>query len=727
MDLALPQAVTTQPPVWEVQCNEINVAIASLSIGGAERIVIDWASRIYPKWIVHLIVLRDRPVEWPVPDFVRVTRLHGKNFTEQLKEIGKVIAQSGNPVCICHLLKKNELSALSEGGAYVIPVLHNAKEGWPEDAISLSNFPQVIAVSNACANDLQESGYKGRVLVVRHIPRRQKLNPSARQYFRMAWNIPQDALVIGMIGAIKQQKNYSRALGILKSLIKEQDAYLVILGGPAANQGRILWETLVSEIHELGLRERVAMPGFIQNAVECLPAFDVIMNTSNFEGLSIATLEALIHGLPVVASNVGGQGEIKHEGLWLIPNDASEAVWVQALFSALKSKPSLPSWINFPAYKLWTLAGLASSSAFSPKALFVTANLNSGGAQRSLVNLSKLLKEKLPFEILVAGNSSAAHFYQELRSSGISVMRAGEVWDAFDFAESLAAKAISEEFGTVCFWNVDARIKLLAVKSLAFTAMKFVDVSPGDSLFDELGALSEFSELVSFTKEEYYERLNTLVLKYDGPRPLECSGKTVVIPNGVFPPGRIKTDYRIHGSPRVAVNGRIAPAKFTIEIIDALRILWAKMPSAQLHFFGAAESFHADYAKEALRYSGTELGKRIFFHGPRFETSDYLPDFDAYVVLGQKQGCPNALLEALAMGLPAIGNDDGGTAEQLLHGYTGLLIKRCDPAELARALIQVLTDRDLARELGINGRRHVLGSFTMEKMSEKYFSILSDI
>ncbi len=723
MNLVLPRISDEQPPIWMPVDNELHAAIASLSLGGAERIILDWSARAHPKWKVHLIVLRDRKTEWPVPPFVRVTRLHGKQIIEQLRQIGKAITTSKNPVCLAHLLKKEERDALAESGAHIIPVLHNAKDGWPEDISSLCGSLNIITVSDACAKDLVDSGWEGNVSVIRHIPPRRNLNPGARQFFRTAWNIPNDAAVIGMIGAVKNQKNYSFALRVLKALHKERDAYLVIVGGPVANHGHSLWQDLVEEIHQLDLRHRVSLPGFIPNAACCLPAFDAVMNTSKFEGLSIATLEALMGGLPVVATRVGGQGEIGHEGLALISEDAPEKEWMLALIKSLGSKPAIPSWANFPAYRLWTLAQLAYPNATSRKVLFVTANLNSGGAQRSLVNLAKS-RIGLSFEILVCGNSTSPDFYRMLKANGVKVTRAGDIWDTFSFAETIVAKVSQENFRTVCFWNVDAKIKLLTAKSLAFTDTAIVDVSPGDSLFDEMCETKEFQKLIAFSQKEYYARLNRFILKYAGPHPHECESKTMIIPNGVPIPSRVKTDYAIHGVPRIVVNGRIAPAKFTLEIIAAIRLVWLKIPDAQLHFFGAAEYFHDDYARKVLSETNTELNKRIFFYGPHFEVIKQLPDFDVCVVLGKNQGCPNALLEALSVGLPAIGNDDGGTSEQLIHEKTGLLIKECNPEELARSLIRAITDRDLMTKLGMNGCNHVRHSFSMQQMLEKYTNIL---
>ena len=201
-----------QPPLYHSTPEDMTVAISSLSLGGAEKIVVDWLSRIYPKWRPHLIVLRDRQEEWPLPDHVRITRLHGKNMLQQLRVLGGEVANSRNPVCVCHLLNKDERSALSRTGAKIISVIHNAKSGWLESVDCLAGSASVVAVSEDCARSLRDCGWNGSTSVVRHIPSLLNLDPTARETLREQWRIPKNALVIGMIGAVKPQKNYPMAL-----------------------------------------------------------------------------------------------------------------------------------------------------------------------------------------------------------------------------------------------------------------------------------------------------------------------------------------------------------------------------------------------------------------------------------------------------------------------------------------------------------------------------------
>jgi glycosyltransferase involved in cell wall biosynthesis len=297
--------------------------------------------------------------------------------------------------------------------------------------------------------------------------------------------------------------------------------------------------------------------------------------------------------------------------------------------------------------------------------------------------------------------------------------------EPFDHAERLVEKICADRVGTVCFWNVDPKIKLLVAKALAFTDVTLVDVSPGPNAFEEMQRVGEFGRLIAFADADFYQRLDRIVLKYHGTAPAACARKATIIPNGVHAPARVKTSYVITGAPRVAVNGRIAPTKFVAEIVDAMKLVRATIPAAELHIFGGAEPRHRAYAETVNQAVGGDLGTTVFFHGAAGDTVDRLADFDAFVVLGQEQGSPNALLEALAAGLPCIANDDGGTGEQIVHDVTGLLLPDHTPESLAPAIVRVLTDRALAARLGAAGHAHVVAGFSMTDMAARYESLFA--
>ena len=523
-----------------------------------------------------------------------------------------------------------------------------------------------------------------------------------------------------MIGGVKPQKAYPRALRILASIARS-DTHLVIVGGPTGRDGAIAWQAILAQARRLGVEARVRLPGFVAGAVDCLPAFDLLLNTSRYEGVSIATLEALAAGLPVVASAVGGQGELPASGLALVPFPAPDACWADAVESALNGRPMPPAWRGAPTHRMWTLFHLPRPRAHHAAILFVTANLNAGGAQRSLVNLALTLNGSSAFEIAVCGHSSSAHFAR----AGVRATRTADSRDCFDHAEALVRHIERQGFATVCFWNVDAKVKLLVSKALHATAVRLVDVSPGAYAFEEMDATRDFQGWLAHSAGDYYARLDSLVTKYRAATPASARGKVTVIRNGVPLPLRTATKTTGAIAHRIVMSGRIAPSKFIVEAVEAMRVLWREHANAELHVLGPAEPRHAAYARTLLEAIGPELGRRVFLHGAAADAPERLADFAIALVLGEHQGCPNAVLEALAAGVPVVANDSGGTRELVIHERTGLLLATRHPRAIAGALSRVLAERALAQRLSRAGRKHVEKHFSMQRMSASYQRLLT--
>lgn len=100
---------------------------------------------------------------------------------------------------------------------------------------------------------------------------------------------------------------------------------------------------------------------------------------------------------------------------------------------------------------------------------------------------------------------------------------------------------------------------------------------------------------------------------------------------------------------------------------------------------------------------------------------DYLRAADLFVLPSKSEGLPNAVLEAMACGLPCVAADIGGTRDLVQHGRTGYLFRLNDPESLARAMTK-LTQDDLSR-LGAAARRVVEEGFSVSDLAEKYEDI----
>lgn len=714
-----PAAAAIQPPLYPRSEITLHAAVASLALGGAERIVLDWAAAAAATRRIRLIVLRPASAAWSVPPGVEVIRLRAdRPLAPQLECEGRAIAASGQGRVLCHLLKAEERAALARGGAAPIAVVHNARAGWIEDGSHHAGATDIIAVSTAAANELRAIG--AHATVVRHFPRTPTLHADARSFWRARWCIPSDALCIGMIGGVKPQKAYPRAIGILAALNARRAAYLVILGGPTGRDGLLAWHASIAQAVRLGIADRVRLPGFVAAAAQALSAFDLLLNTSRYEGVSIATMEALAAGLPVVASAVGGQAEVPAPGLTLLPHDAPPAAWIDAVDASLARRAAPPVWRGFPSGRLWTLFHIELPRHAGERTVFVTANLNAGGAQRSLVNLAKHLHVRLPLEIAVCGVSTASDFAADLQASGTSVYRTAESRDCFDHAEALLLRLARGDVGRIVFWNADPKLKLLLSKRLAGLPIALIDVSPGAYAFEEMDATADFQTCIAHAARDYYAQLQRLVLKYADLPPVAAA--TAIIPNGVPLPHRMK--QFVCAPRKVVVSGRIAPSKFLLEIVAAMRLVWAIVPDAELHILGTAEPRHREYSERVFAAIGDELGRRVCIHGAAFDAPSRLDHYDIALVLGHHQGSPNAVLEAMAAGLAVAANDSGGTKELVTDGRTGLLLDGCEPRVAAQALLRLMADMHLTKRLARAGHERVRRRHSMTRMAASYEKLL---
>ena len=88
---------------------------------------------------------------------------------------------------------------------------------------------------------------------------------------------------------------------------------------------------------------------------------------------------------------------------------------------------------------------------------------------------------------------------------------------------------------------------------------------------------------------------------------------------------------------------------------------------------------------------------------------------DVLVSASDAEGLPNVVLEAAASGRPIVATAAGGTPEIVIDGDTGVLVPVGDSDGLARGLIRVLDDRELAKRLGAAARERVSTAFGVDR------------
>ena len=138
--------------------------------------------------------------------------------------------------------------------------------------------------------------------------------------------------VLGAIGRLDRQKGFDV---LLRSLAQVPQAQLVVVGD---GQERDALERLAAE---LDLSERVRFEGWREDARRYLTTFDVLVVPSRFEGFPLVIVEAMLAGLPVVASAVGSVPESVLDGTTGLLVPPEDAVALASALRTLLGHPAL--------------------------------------------------------------------------------------------------------------------------------------------------------------------------------------------------------------------------------------------------------------------------------------------------------------------------------------------------------------------------------------------------
>lgn len=121
------------------------------------------------------------------------------------------------------------------------------------------------------------------------------------------------------------------------------------------------------------------------------------------------------------------------------------------------------------------------------------------------------------------------------------------------------------------------------------------------------------------------------------------------------------------------------------------------------------------------------MEQSIHFLGKRTDIPDLISTFDVAVVPSLSEGFSNVVLEYMAAAKPLVATLVGGNGEVVKHGETGLLVPPGDPSALAEAIVTILKDKELALNLGTEGRRQVHEKFTRENMTSNYERVFEQV
>jgi glycosyltransferase involved in cell wall biosynthesis len=189
------------------------------------------------------------------------------------------------------------------------------------DKYLLRFHDQVIVVSEVMKDHLIKNGLKSEkvhvinnaLLVSDYVVRK------GNNKFRNEFNISPENKLIANIGRLSQEKRQDNFLKAAKHLDEVNKNIFFALIGVGPEEDR-----LKSLAYDLGISDKVIFTGYREDMVDVYNGLDLVVQSSNTEGMPNVVLESLLMGVPVIATNVGGTAQIiKHgiHGILIEPED----------------------------------------------------------------------------------------------------------------------------------------------------------------------------------------------------------------------------------------------------------------------------------------------------------------------------------------------------------------------------------------------------------------------
>lgn len=273
----------------------------------------------------------------------------GLSLARRVVALTRLLRQQRVEIVHNYLLRANLVGSLAARMARV-PVVLCSTRGCHE-----LHGAQLMAakIGNALADKVMVNAVAVRDFVHEHegCPREKmfvvpsgidtgRFSPFSSGGFKTRLGIPEDRLVIGTVTRQRIRKGVEEFLRAVAELWRSDSRIHGLIVGEVEEAGE-----LAALVQELGMRDNLTLAGRRQDMPEVYSAMDIYVLSSHDEGMSNALLEAMAMERPVVATNVGGTGEVVEHGstgILVPPRD-----W-QALASALRGMIAQPElWREF--------------------------------------------------------------------------------------------------------------------------------------------------------------------------------------------------------------------------------------------------------------------------------------------------------------------------------------------------------------------------------------------
>lgn len=299
--------------------------------GGADKIILRNAASVAPDTVemgvcfVHHVDddefdLADRAAKLDLPRYEVTHR--GPLDREVLPKLQPVIEEFRPDIIHSHdykasffatcLARTHQIRRIATAHGWTGHKWRERRLLYPADKLMLRRFPAVIAVSGEIRNTLLRWGaHPDRVAVVLNGVDADRYRPdeTIRRRMRERFGLSAEHLVLGAVGRVEHQKRFDLLVEAFARLRPRHPEFRLIIAGDGS-----LLESLRADVKHKGLQDCCFVVGHCPDMIDTYQAFDMLVQSSDYEGTPTVVVEAMAMRIPVVATDAGGTRELIEDG-----------------------------------------------------------------------------------------------------------------------------------------------------------------------------------------------------------------------------------------------------------------------------------------------------------------------------------------------------------------------------------------------------------------------------
>jgi len=350
----------------------------------------------------------------------------------------------------------------------------------------------------------------------------------------------------------------------------------------------------------------------------------------------------------------------------------------------------------------------------TPALAIVISDLGGGGAQRVLVQMLEAWQARGHRLAVITLSSRRSDFFK--LPTGVTRISLNATDSSSGFFDALKKNAyrISKIRCALKQVNPDVVISfigttnvLTVIASLSLR-MKVVISERNDPSRQSLGRLWDFLRKKLYPLADIVTANSSVAL--DVMSDYVSASQLMLVPNPISLPDKVEGKTFLQ--PQFLAVGRLYHQK-------AYDVLIRAVAESHIRDYGWGVTILGDGPlAHDLHSLADELGvsELITWEGQVVDPYPYYNSASVFVMPSRYEGVPNALLEAMSMGMPCIVSDSiEGVSTLITHGVSGLVAKAEDHQQLAQMMDSVIMLPDKGRSIGIKGKQKVLSSMSMQK------------